>query len=433
MLIDRSVSLEQVSDQSTVNKEWKESGRNKNAGERIIYLQKSSPFWSSKEYSSLKSFGLKQRTIPIIEYPDYLPADPEDEAGDPVIHGNGTSCTVISSWQSTSYPTSNILHEIDIPNGVRIDAMLKYPDRYQTEASTSDMTEVRILAHGGMRFAWLVTPPNLSIPDPPNAFVLKTLKWNKPYSQRRTYEKNRIDAMASERLTFSPHVIDVFGYAGQSVLNELASGYDLKIIHRSAGVSNRTKLRFAADVAEAIADLQRIDGEGNATLVHNDMGPSNFLVVRDTMKLSDFNLGHILLRDDNTGNLCPLEKSKRCGAGPTNRGFRSPEDCGNKIMSEKIDTYGLGAILFYILTRKEPYHIERPKLKDAQIVHNIAHGIPPLLPNKYKTLDQNMEQDAMLIPIRDAMILLMEPDPDKRVTARVVADSLQKAVDDLLN
>ena len=37
------------------------------------------------------------------------------------------------------------------------------------------------------------------------------------------YELHRRDALAMERLTFSPYVLDIYGYCGQSAINELAN------------------------------------------------------------------------------------------------------------------------------------------------------------------------------------------------------------------
>ena len=87
------------------------------------------------------------------------------------------------------------------------------------------------------------------------------------------YEKHRTEAIAMERLTFSPHVIDVYAFCGQSILSELADGTSLgKLSDKS---SRFERLKIALDVAEGLADVHGIDGIDNTTLVHFDINPGN--------------------------------------------------------------------------------------------------------------------------------------------------------------
>ena len=38
------------------------------------------------------------------------------------------------------------------------------------------------------------------------------------------FEHNRVDAVAMERLTSSPNVVNIFGFCGHSVMTEFADG-----------------------------------------------------------------------------------------------------------------------------------------------------------------------------------------------------------------
>jgi len=97
-----------------------------------------------------------------------------------------------------------------------------------------------------------------------------------------------VDAVATERLTSSKHVIDIFGYCGQSVINEFADEGSLLDYVRKYRTA-REKLTMARDVAAGIADLHDFEGEGNATIVHKDLKPANIVVIQDQLKLNDFN------------------------------------------------------------------------------------------------------------------------------------------------
>ena len=54
---------------------------------------------------------------------------------------------------------------------------------------------------------------------------MKTLLWNREFTPNMANSQRR-DALATERLTSSPHVVDIYGYCSTSVLNEYADGGD---------------------------------------------------------------------------------------------------------------------------------------------------------------------------------------------------------------
>lgn len=115
------------------------------------------------------------------------------------------------------------------------------------------------------------------------------------------FEHSRIDAVAMERLTASPHVINIFGFCGHSVLTEYADG---KRVGELADKMKRTplaRLRIVRDIANGLADVHGIDGDGNATFVHFDVNLANVVSIGDTLKLNDFNIG-IIRRWNTTSN-----------------------------------------------------------------------------------------------------------------------------------
>uniref|UniRef100_A0A7S1FRS2 Protein kinase domain-containing protein n=1 Tax=Corethron hystrix TaxID=216773 RepID=A0A7S1FRS2_9STRA len=122
-------------------------------------------------------------------------------------------------------------------------------------------------------------------------------------------------------MTFSPRVVDIYGFCGQSVVNERADGRDLtKMITRpwsskkKAQVGAEERLRWARDVAGSIADLQTgADVSGTAAIVHRDAGPSNFVVAKGRLKLNDFNQAIFLKWDRKKEEICPYRQGVFCG------------------------------------------------------------------------------------------------------------------------
>ena len=117
------------------------------------------------------------------------------------------------------------------------------------------------------------------------------------------------DTITMERLSSSPHVLDIYGNCGAAQLTELATGgrlYDQIKIARVDGetMSPMTKLRIGYQVATAVADLHSCDGDEVVTIVHNDLCCHQFLLVDGVYKLTDFHMASfgMVAREDN--NMC---------------------------------------------------------------------------------------------------------------------------------
>ena len=118
-----------------------------------------------------------------------------------------------------------------------------------------------------------------------------------------------------ERLTSSPYVLNVYGYCGQSAINEYANFidnfHDFKNFARQLRDNNegkvlKLKLQIVAMIALGITHIHEIDGPNNATLVHYDINPMNVAVTKGGIpKLNDFNVAEFLRWDVN--------KNERCG------------------------------------------------------------------------------------------------------------------------
>jgi len=237
------------------------------------------------------------------------------------------------------------------------------------------------------------------------------------------FEHDRVDAVAMERLTASPHVINIFGFCGHSVMTEFADGKRLGDLADKSKKIALARLRIARDIANGLADVHGIGGDGNATLVHLDINPANVVSVNGTLKLNDFNIG--ILRRWNVTSNTP------CGfpAQYPNPQWRSPEEARNEQhLTEKVDVFSMGHIFFRLICGHEPWHKLEPggKPPNEEINAKVMQGKLPFIPE-----DIRNSPDPEIIAIREAMLRCYTYDPLERPSARQIAVSLQTALDQL--
>jgi serine/threonine protein kinase len=237
------------------------------------------------------------------------------------------------------------------------------------------------------------------------------------------FEHDRIDAVAMERLTSSPYVINAFGFCGHSVMTEYADGKRLGELADKVRKKPLERLKIARDIATGLADVHGIDGDGNATFVHLDINPANVVSIGGTLKLNDFNIG-IIRRWNTTSN-------EPCGfpAQYPNPQWRSPEEARDEQnLTEKVDIFAMGHIFFRLICGHEPWNKLEPHGKPSKTEMNekVKRGILPTIPQ-----DIMLTEDSELVAIRDAMLQCYSFDPSERPSAREIANSLQSVLGQL--
>jgi len=317
-------------------------------------------------------------------------------------------CAPMADWQTTYNPSCNGMHELDVENG--------YDER--------EGKDLLLFGTGGFwRNAWKLDLPdhNATATAPAGSaetFVLKTLKYEHNFEDNFE-EHDRIDAVALERLTSSPHVINIYGFCGHSVISEYADGPRLGTLADKSKKTPLKRLEIARDIASGLADVHGIDGDDQSSFVHLDINPANVVVVGKTLKLNDFNIGIPLKKNKKTGKTCGFP------AQYPNPQWRSPEESREQNdLTEKVDVFSLGHIFFRLICGHEPWNKLEPggRPEKEEVLEKVKKGTLPFIPEEILK-----SEDREIQIIRDAMLKCYTANPDERPSARTIANELESA------
>lgn len=103
--------------------------------------------------------------------------------------------------------------------------------------------------------------------------------------------------------------------------------------------------------------------------------------------------------------------------------WRAPEEYSYKPETEKIDVWSLGNVLYYLLTRREPFD----KYNDDEIPVHVMEGNVPDIKDA-TILNSTHPFDMTLLKV---VKMCWEYDPEKRPSSRQVASILQEALNKL--
>jgi serine/threonine protein kinase len=357
---------------------------------------------------------------PMLHAPPGFEAAPQDGMKPDYTDGD---CVPMHEWQTKRFPNCNLLHEYDL--------RAAGPGVYRNNTNAILEDNLILLNGGWFRHTWRL---NVGCTD--ESVVLKTLKYQREFYDE-FYDLHRRDAVAMERMTHSPFVMDIYGYCGQSALNELADFGDgkratldkaLRSISDSPNDPDLKllKINLAASIAAGVAHIHEIDGDGRPSMVHYDLNPHNVAVV--TMgkpKLNDFNTAEFLHWNPKTNESCGFPSRLH------EPWWRAPEEVvlnqeDRPLLNEKVDVYALGNLIFYILTLQHARGLKNKKERLVEVREQVARGEPPILEEAYAK-----SNDPVVKAFREAMKLCFEPDPKNRGSAREVTDILLTALSNL--
>jgi hypothetical protein len=182
---------------------------------------------------------------------------------------------------------------------------------------------------------------------------------------------------------------------------DLVEGGSLAQRLRAGPLPGRVAAGYLAAVARAI---QHAHDHG---ILHRDLKPENVLIDPDDRPVvTDFGLAKRLGAD---------AQRTRTGAVLGTPGYMSPEQAtGKKVLTTAVDVYGLGALLYALLTGRSPFLAETPLETLTQVLENTP--VPPRL------LNPGVDRDLETICLQ-----CLQKDPARRyASAAALADDLDR-------
>lgn len=280
-----------------------------------------------------------------------------------------------------------------------------------------------------------------------------------------------------ERLSFSHHVVPIYGYCAYSVLTQAISHTLDDVIFSRENESVKKwspergfvtkppleswmgrdddgelvatretemgRIRLALGVYRGLRDLH--EGENDASsrnnttewlpIIHADLQAKQYLIDSTTgyIYLNDFNRCRFITKADpptnSTATTDNATSNETGSAGlescpvyiPSAPGIaRSPEEYDMTALSEKLDIYSSGNILYEIITGKRIWDEQRNKNTRAAIQRGERPQVNDTIRNAIGTVD------AELIRLLDRVY---EHDPKKRPSAKEVVVQLESLLD----
>mmetsp|Transcript_19736 Transcript_19736/g.28529 ORF Transcript_19736/g.28529 Transcript_19736/m.28529 type:complete len:329 (+) Transcript_19736:29-1015(+) len=222
-----------------------------------------------------------------------------------------------------------------------------------------ELTDYSLLSmRGSWRSAWVLQQQPV---------VLKMLQLRRDFD-KESYGYHQIDSMAMERLSSSRHVVDEYGFCGQSVLVEYEPREGRAAI-KDTNLNPRDRVKLARDLSKGLADIHQ------KGFIHNDINVANLV-------------GNIKYNDFNIANMVKWDGENECGfpvrfVGPL---WRSPEEILNKTyVDNKIDIYALANVLYQVMTKHQPWTWLEPggKKELEQVAKLKIEGHQPFFPEKF--------------------------------------------------
>jgi len=334
-------------------------------------------------------------------------------------------CQFKYDWQEGAFPNCNVIHEFELGQTNRMLGRMARKRLRLREGDGNDL--VKYLSHGYWRDVWVLSHRNA--PDQSHAreteelTVLKTLRYEHDFTDRN-YDRHRKDALASERLSGSPYVVDIFAFCQNTAVFEYGKGGDIdgklwpydeeEEEHYVAELSSWEKLDMSYQVACGIADMHDVEEDGIASIAHTDITPSQFIYIDGKWKLNDFNRCRFMREKKEDKSVCGFEVGSNPGK------FRAPEEYAYEIETEKIDVYSMGNIFYAILSGLMPFEGIKAEKANKQVME----GKRPKIPSEVKE-SEDIAIQAILAATKKCWI----QDPMERPPASEIRDELKSVME----
>ena len=206
-------------------------------------------------------------------------------------------CVALADWQEGFHPSCNAFHEVSMSE-------LIHPE--------GGWELLRLVNNGAYRDVWGIRDYD------GERRVLKTLRYQDSRSfDLRNFDRHRRDAVASEQLSASPHIVDIYGYCANSALTDYCDGGDLFDVRELREPTKNDLLRIAYDVAASVADAHHYDDQGRATIAHTDLKPNQWIYLNGRYQLNDFNRCRFMSWSTDKDEACGFEVARNAGVVST--------------------------------------------------------------------------------------------------------------------
>jgi len=319
------------------------------------------------------------------------------------------NCTAQHDWQSSTFPSCNTVHEQNLyPFHSFLQNGRENDDR-------SKSSHLQLVASGFWRDVWMIHEF-----DNVGTIAMKTIRMEQDFDERN-YDRHRRDALAMDRLTFSPYIANVFGYCGNSGLYEYSHDGSIEDLiwpqNGSFKLSMYERVKIAAQVAYGIADMHDADKNNIPSIVHTDITPSQFISIGGVYKLNDFNRCRFLSWNREERKPCSYRVVRNPGT------FRSPEEYLYVDQSEKIDIYSMGNIFYSLLTENWPFENE----EEVEARVRIKEGNRPAIDSMFL-----QSKDLSVSTLLKGIEMCWKQNPDERSSAEDLAHYFTSQIQKIL-
>ena len=254
------------------------------------------------------------------------------------------------------------------------------------------------VARGGMATVWKARDEVLA-----RFVALKIL--NPELGENPSFlERFRTEALAAGRLAH-PHIVQTYDTGEDEAGNhfivmEYCAGGTLEDVIRSEGaLAPERAAEIAAHICDALAHAHRHE------VVHRDIKPGNVLMSADgSVKVGDFGIAKAAFA---SGDLTTTGKV----LGTVT--YLSPEQARGQEPDNRSDIYGLGVVLYELLTGRPPFSGDSPV---ATAMQHVNAQVPP----------PRAVRGGIPRPLESAVLKALEKDPDDRFSG---AEEMRRALE----
>lgn len=178
-------------------------------------------------------------------------------------------------------------------------------------------------------------------------YVVKRVKQAKRRTER-ALRRHRNEALISTELAAEDNIVRYYGICKDTVINEYCEKSLDKILYNpKVAYTFMDAMDWVVGVSRAIAALHL--KMKHTRIIHADLQPRQILVCDDVVRVGDFNRARVMHRDAQ-GAFCSFLIPKSQGR------WRAPEEFDNTSeLTERLDVYSVGLIIYAIFHRQMPF------------------------------------------------------------------------------